>query len=123
MAQAPNRTQYASQAVAAADFFAAKFRDKRYGPARRALRLGEPDGPSTDGGRKARQPVILQTTPDDGLTVVVGFIDVAKKAAELRTHAAIAEHFRVRFERPFDVPERDYEAMVTEAGAFLRELG
>ncbi|MFY0574851.1 hypothetical protein ACN28S_11215 [Cystobacter fuscus] len=54
-----NRTMFASHAALFADRLRERFAQKRYGraPHLRVLRIDEPEGPSTAGGRLARQPL------------------------------------------------------------------
>src|SRR5687767_1063090 len=101
-----SRTHHASQAANVSDLINLKFANKTFGTeTKRYLRATEPDGPSTDGGRKARQALMLMTKQEMASTggVVCGFVDVTSFIAEIRTHAVVSSHFLQRFNKPFDL--------------------
>ncbi len=123
VAEDPKRTMFARQAIEASDMFAVRFRDERYGPRKRRMRLGEPDGPSTDGGRKARQPILLEGEGDAPRPVVIGFLDVARKAAELRSHDAASAAHEARHGMSLEVSSGEYQKLLGQAGTFLSGLG
>jgi hypothetical protein len=105
----PNRTYHASQAMQLSELIALKFSSMRFGksPAR-IVRVAEPDGPSTDGGRKARQSMLLAPEKGEGHSIVFGFIDLVKKSAELRSYAALKQQYEARHHQPLDVTDEEY---------------
>lgn len=109
MANDPSRTYHATQAMQLSELIGLKFAASRYGKARpRVVKVQEPDGPSTDGGRKARQAMMLVPEKGEGNTIVFGFIDVVKRTAELRSYAALKAHYEARFHSPIDLEDDDY---------------
>jgi len=78
-----------------------------------------PDVASTDGGRKAREPIALVPVTDDKrLPLICGFVDVAKKTAELRTFRLIERQHQARGQ-PLAVELKSYVAFLQSAEAFL----
>jgi hypothetical protein len=120
------RTYHASQAAQVSDLINLKFAVKTFGTeTKRYLRAMEPDGPSTDGGRKARQALMMMTKDEmaRGGGVVCGFIDVSSFVAEIRTYAVVSSHFNQRYSRPFDVSKGEYDRMHEQLDAFLKTQG
>ena len=61
MSPEASRTFHASQALELSELVNMRFARLRYGSADpMVVRMREPDGPSTDAGRKARHPLLLQ---------------------------------------------------------------
>ena len=120
------RTYHASQAMQISDLINLKFSVKTFGTeTKRYVRATEPDGPSTDGGRKARQALMLMTKDEmaRGGGIVCGFVDVASFIAELRSYAVVSSHFTQRFARPFDLSKGEYDRMHEQLEAFLKQQG
>jgi|SRR5687768_6112171 len=121
-----SRTYHASQAAQISDLINLKFATKTFGTeTKRYLRAAEPDGPSTDGGRKARQALMLLTKDEmaRGGGVMCGFIDVSSFMAEIRNYAVVSSHFTQRFARAFDVSKGEYDRMQEQLDAFLKTQG
>ncbi|HJL42289.1 MAG TPA: hypothetical protein RMG48_13395 [Myxococcales bacterium LLY-WYZ-16_1] len=118
MSEQPKHTVHAQQALDLSEVFAHRFRSKQLGNPPRSLRLNEPDGPSTAGGRQARQSMVLVNEPGDA--VVVGWVDVAAKTAELRSFPYVANQYRARRGQGLDVPQPEYEGLLAEVESFLR---
>ena len=119
----PSRTHHANQAVAIKELLALRFAEERFGDAApRALKVSEPDGPSTDGGRKARQSLVLADT-DGATSLVCGWIDVAKRVAEVRAFAVVNQQHQARHHRPLDIPREDYNRFAGELSSFLETQG
>ena len=119
----PSRTFHANQAVQISDLVALKFSEHRFGTSTpRVLRVTEPDGPSTDGGLKARQSIIL--VPEGAETsagaVLCGFIDVSRRTAELRPYVTVSQQHQSRFGAPLDLSKLEYERAIHELHEFLR---
>jgi hypothetical protein len=121
-----SRTQLASEAANVTDLINLKFAAKTYGTeTKRYLRATTPDGPSTDGGRKARQALMLSTKQElvSGGGLVCGFVDVASCVAEIRTHAVVSSHYTQRFNKAIDLSKGEYDRMHTELDAYLKQQG
>lgn len=119
-----SRTHHADQAVHLADLVSLKFAPMRFGHIRRrVVRVMEPDGPSTDGGRKARQSIVL--LPEDGEVggvIVCGWLDVFRHVAELKSHALVGQAYFERYGMTIDVSKSEYQRMVDTMLEFLRAL-
>ena len=117
----PSRTRHANQAVHLSDLLTLKFARERFGTeVPRYLRVTEPDGPSTDGGRKARQAILL-CPQQEGLSsnLVCGFIDVVNHHAELRSFAIVKDQFERRHSRSVDISRGEYNRMLDLVQSFL----
>lgn len=115
-----NRTAYAQAAFQFSDIFSFKFGPLRFGDApARQLVLREPDGPSTAGGRQARQSLVLVPEDGSGGQVVCGWIDVPQKQSELRTHGLLDQQYVQRFGQNFDLDEVTYNGLLEELKGFL----
>jgi hypothetical protein len=91
---------------------------------KKRLLVNAPDGPSTDGGKKARQSITIAPADNSGATVLMcGWIDVAQKKAEIRTYRVVAEQSTQRYHRPFDVTMPEYESLTREANSLLTLQG
>lgn len=121
MPEEPNRTVHAQQAFEFTEVFAYKFDPAVFGqtPPRR-LKLFEPDGPSTAGGKQARQSLVLVPESGDGGNLVIGWIDVSLKAAELRSYDLLAQQFKARFGSRIDLSRQEYETLLDDLRAFLK---
>lgn len=124
-------TMTAREGLDAAELVKAAFRSRTIGAITpRRLELVEPDGPSTAGGRRARQTIRLVSVQGDGAPVMCGTLDAAKKRVELRGHAAVAQQYAERFGRAFDVTAGEYEGLCKDLEStlsvfryeFVREL-
>jgi hypothetical protein len=78
------------------------------------LRIDEPDGPSTAGGLHARQPISLVANLDSAPPIVVGWVDVAKKDAQLRTYDVVKRRHQSRFTTPLVLTASEYEEFLNE---------
>lgn len=118
-------TAFAQAALAVSDLLAAKFSATKFGGSPpRVVKVQAPQGPSTGGGKKARESIVLM--PESGDTsqaLTAGFIDVALRAVELRTFDALAGPYRERFGRILDIPRPQYDAFVGELKSFLGAEG
>jgi hypothetical protein len=118
MSEQPNRTLHAQQAFELADLFAYKFGPSAFNG--RRLRLMEPDGPSTAGGKLARQSMVLVADDPEGTNVVIGWVDAPAKQGELRTFAVLAQQFQARHGRALDLDRQRYEALTKDIETFLK---
>lgn len=117
-----SRTHHADLGVAVSDLVVRKFAAQRYGNLRRRIvRVMEPDGPSTDGGRKARQSIVL--IPEDGEmggSIVCGWLDVARRSAEVKSHPVVSQAFQERYGMEIDISKSEYQRFVDAILEFLR---
>jgi len=118
MSEQPNRTLHAQQALELADLFAYKFGPSAFNG--RRLRLMEPDGPSTAGGKLARQSMVLVADDPDGTNLLVGWVDAAAKQGELRSYGVLAQQFQARHGRTLDLDRQRYEALTKDIETFLK---
>lgn len=119
----PSRTFHANQAVMLSDLIRIKFSDRRYGTTTpRQLRITEPDGPSTEGGLKARQSVVLvpEGQESNQNAIVCGWLDVSRRTAELRSYPQISQQHQARYGGAPDLSRGEYERCVQELHEFLR---
>ena len=111
----------AQQALEVSDLLNMRFSGMPVGqePKTRLL-VNAPDGPSTDGGKKARQSITIG--PADAASaaaLMCGWIDVAQKKAEFRSYRIVAAQSEQRYHRAFDVTEAEYEGLLREAQSLL----
>lgn len=123
MGSDPKRTFHANEAVHLSDLINLRFSPERFGTVNpRFVKVTEPDGPSTDGGRKARQAIMLcaQTDPDDR-GIVCGHIASNLKQAELRSYAYVKHLFESRFKRDIDISRGEYNRLIELLQSYLRD--
>jgi hypothetical protein len=89
----------------------------------RRVEVIAPHGPSTSGGKKARQSITLVPVSGQGAGLMCGFLDVAQKSVEIRDYAVVAEQFKKRFGTRFDVSAEEYGALVKQLAGILETLG
>lgn len=89
----------------------------------RRVEVVSPNGPSTSGGKKARQSITLVPTSGQGAAIVFGFLDVAQKTAELRDYTFVAQQHRARFGAPFEASAEEYQTLTKELSNLLGTLG
>lgn len=117
-------TMTALEGLNAAEIVSAAFARKTIGALTpRKLEVVAPDGPSTSGGKRARQTIRLVPATGGGPAVMCGALEVAQKVVALRTHAGVAQHHEKRFGTPFDVTADEYAAMCKELEGTLGMLG
>jgi hypothetical protein len=118
-----HRTEFAQEAFKLAAVFSFHFERKAYGSlSPRRVQVHEPDGQSTDGGLKARQSIVL--APQEGNTraraIVCGWLDSAKRSAELRAFDSVRRQYESRFQKSFDFAAEDYARMLEDVREFTR---
>lgn len=125
MTMDPSRTHHANQALALADLINLKFSPERYGTENpRYVKVREPDGPSTDGGRKARQAILLCSAKDEeGGGLVCGFVDVMKRVAELRSYVVLKQSFESRYHAEMDLSRGEHGRFLEKMRDFLEVQG
>lgn len=121
MAEDQHRTIHAQQAFEFVDVFNLKFAIHIYGTSpKRRIKLMEPEV-STDGGRKARQPVVLAGVDDDtARPLVCGWLDVPRRTAEVRTYGAIRQQFEGRAGALLDLSREEYDRAIQDLVGFLK---
>ena len=78
-------TVLAREGVNAAQLINARLAKKTIGKVDpRRVEVATPHGPSTSGGKKARQSITLIPVSGDAPAIMFGWMDVAQKVAELR---------------------------------------
>ncbi len=117
-------TLVAHQGVNAAEMLNTALASKTVGKAPpRRVDVAAPDGPSTDGGKRARQ--VIRLVPADGGKagiVICGALDVAHKTLELRTYRNACTQHVERYGVAFDVVPDDYAKLLKELGAMVAAL-
>jgi len=114
-------TAFAQAALAVSDLLAAKFAGTKFGGSvPRVVKVQAPQGPSTGGGKKARESIVLMPeSGDSSQALTAGFIDVGLRAVELRTFEAVAGPYKERFGRVLDLPKPEYEKFIADLKGFL----
>jgi len=117
-------TVLAREGVNAAELVNTALRKRPVGKAvPRRVEVIAPHGPSTSGGRKARQSITLVPVSGSGPAIMVGFLDVAQKTAELRDHAAVAQQYRARFCTTLEMTGDEYQTFVKDLSGLLTTMG
>lgn len=113
-------TMTAREGLDAAEVVKAAFRNRTIGAITpRRLEVVEPDGPSTAGGKRARQTIRLVPAQGEGAPVMCGFLDVAKKLVELRSYTVVAQQYAERFTKQFDVTPSEYATLCRDLESTL----
>ncbi len=119
MGQAPYTT-YASSVVMLAGIVTSRLNKKPIGKKRpRLLALQPPAGPSTQGGRAARQALMLVA---DRESAVCGWVDFVEQSWDLKNYDAMASRYLARFGNEFDLTRLEYEAFIKNLTAVFKEL-
>jgi hypothetical protein len=116
-------TVTAAQGANAADLVNAGMISKVVGKVTpRRVMVAAPDGPSTSGGKHARQTITLVPVSGQGVSIMCGWLDVAQKAASLRDFRALSAHHHARTGKELDVTADEYLAIVHDLENLLRAL-
>jgi hypothetical protein len=108
-------TRFATRSALVAESVQKDLGDKRYGGrAGRCLRVAEPDGPSTDGGLKARQAILLVPARGEGAALVCGWLDAARMTAQLRSWEAVRRKHAARFGLDPELGQRAYDTFLAD---------
>lgn len=119
MSKAPYTT-YASSVVMLAGIVTSRMNKKPIGKARpRLLALQEPAGPSTQGGRAARQSLLLVA---DRESAVCGWVDFVEQAWDLKNYDAMAARYQARFDKAFDLTRAEYDSFTKNLTLVFKEL-
>jgi hypothetical protein len=124
-------TRNAGEALNAAELINTALKKRVIGSVvARRVEVAPPSGPSTSGGRKARQSITLvqtapgaRTSPQQAAAVMIGFLDVAQKAANVREHELVAKQYEARFRSPFETTKEEYQELTKDLLGMLATLG
>lgn len=117
-------TMHAFEGVNAAELINSALKKRVVGNALpRRVEVAAPSGPSTAGGRKARQSITLVPISGQGQAIMIGFLDVAQKSAGVRDYELVAKQYKVRFRSRFETSLQEYEGMVKDLTGMLSTLG
>ncbi|MEL6188670.1 MAG: hypothetical protein AAFU79_28965 [Myxococcota bacterium] len=120
MSRDPHRTYHANQALELSELTNLQFARTRFGRLEpKYVRMREPDGPSTDDGRRARQPLLLVDDPEDTTGTVFGFVDLFKRTAELRGYDVLNAQHEKRFGAEMSLTRAEYTRLLDELRTFL----
>jgi translation initiation factor IF-2 len=113
--EASNRTVFSSQAALIADLVRDKFSSRFFGRSPfRVLRIDEPEGPSTAGGRLARQNISLVAQQGSAPSIVCGWVDVSKKEAQLRSYESVSRRHEARHGQKVELGPEHYERFLND---------
>ncbi len=120
-----DRTEVSNAAVALSDMYEVHCaRLTLQGDMPRRPVLSVPEGPSTGGGKLARQHITLE--PDGAATssVTVGWVELPTHRASLKTFPCLLEAHRARYgSRPFPLDGVGYEKFLELTRSFLSDQG
>jgi hypothetical protein len=115
------RTMFATHSALLAERLKAEVQHKIYGRTpHRILRVDEPEGPSTAGGKQARQAISLVDRKGVAPALVAGWVDVAKGQASLRNFEAVAKRYEFQHGSPLELAPEEYEKFLTDVDEVLR---
>jgi hypothetical protein len=114
-------TMTAQEGLDAAELVNAAFAQKLIGARTpRRVEVVAPDGPSTAGGKRARQTIRLVRARGEGPPIMCGYLDVARKVVELRSYSSVLQQYEERFAERFDVTESEYATLCNDLEATLK---
>jgi hypothetical protein len=113
------RTRVANQAASLADTVSQGFDDFHMGAADYVVELSVPEGPSTGGGAQARQNIRLVPRRKGYSIVIAGTVDPVTSTAELRTYEHVAILHELRFQRPLEIDDEEYQDFLAKADVVL----
>ncbi len=74
---------------------------------------------STEGGKFARQPLVLRA-PDGGATIAVGWVNVATKECSVKSYDNVVAAHRQRFpDRPLSLDRASYQQFLAAVQRFM----
>ncbi|HEX5660639.1 MAG TPA: hypothetical protein VFX59_25775 [Polyangiales bacterium] len=85
----------------------------------RRLEVIEPDGPSTAGGKRARQTIRLVALSGTAAPLMCGSLDASQRSVELRSYATVCAQYEERFNQPLDISAEDYTKLCKDLQATL----
>ncbi|NOJ79024.1 hypothetical protein [Myxococcus xanthus] len=116
------RTMFANHSALLAEQLRDALSTKMYGRGpHRVLRIDEPEGPSTAGGKLARQAISLVPRKGAGASLTCGWVDVSKREAQLRNFEAVAKRYALHHGEPLEMQAEEYERFLTDVEAVLTQ--
>lgn len=117
-------THNAEEGLNAAELINSALRKRVIGSvAPRHVEVAPPSGPSTSGGKKAKQSITLVQTSKPAPAVMIGFLDAARKTAGIREYDLVAKQFEARFRFAFETTPDEYQALTKDLTGMLVTLG
>lgn len=119
----PIYTMVARQGMSSAEILNSALAKKTLGTQpKRYLHIAAPDGPSTEGGKLARQPIRLIEDASAVNGLMCGYLDASRKVAELRDYSRVAKQHKERFGAIFEPTAQEYDALISQVEAMLKSL-
>ncbi|QDE71067.1 hypothetical protein [Myxococcus xanthus] len=116
------RTMFANHSALLAEQLRDALSTKMYGRGpHRVLRIDEPEGPSTAGGKLARQAISLVPRKGAGSSLTCGWVDVSKREAQLRNFEAVAKRYELHHGEPLEMQAEEYERFLSDVEAVLTQ--
>ncbi len=114
------RTMFANHSALLAEQLREALSKKMYGRGpHRVLRIDEPEGPSTAGGKLARQAISLVPRKGSGPSLTCGWVDVSKREAQLRNFESVARRYEDHHGEPLELQPEEYERFLHDVEAVL----
>lgn len=114
------RTVFASHSALLAEQLRSKLSSKMYGRGpHRVLRIDDPEGPSTAGGKLARQAISLVPRKGTGPSLMCGWVDVSKREAQLRDFDSVAKRYETHHGQPLVMQAAEYERFLRDVEEVL----
>lgn len=85
----------------------------------RKLEVIEPDGPSTSGGKRARQTIRLVALQGTAAPLMCGTLDASQRMVELRSYATVCAQYEERFGQALDISADEYARLCRDLQATL----
>lgn len=117
-------THNAEEGLNAAELINAAFKKRVVGSAvPRHVEVAAPSGPSTSGGKKAKQSITLAQAAQPAPAVMIGFLDAAHKTAGIRDYEVVAKQYEARFRAAFETTADEYQVLIKDLTGMLTTLG
>jgi hypothetical protein len=113
------RTRVANQAASLAEAVTDGFDEFHMGAGDYIVELSVPEGPSTGGGKQARQSLRLVPRRKGYSIVIAGTVDPVLSTAELRTFEHVAILHELRFQKPLEISGEEYADFLKKADVVL----
>ncbi|HEY6879881.1 MAG TPA: hypothetical protein VI299_17755 [Polyangiales bacterium] len=118
--RAATYTMNAREGFNAAEVVNAAFGKRSFGSATpRKLEVVEPDGPSTSGGKRARQTIRLVALQGSAAPLMCGALDASQRVVELRSYATVCAQYEERFNQALDISGEEYARLCRDLQATL----
>jgi len=116
------RTMFANHSALLAEQLRDALSKKLYGRGpHRVLRIDEPEGPSTAGGKLARQAISLVPRKGSGPSLTCGWVDVSKRESQLRNFESVAKRYELHHGAPLEMQAEEYERFLGDVEAVLTQ--